>query len=159
MPATLAQLNISPGGMPKLPILAAMVTVEGVRGDWQKNRKYHGGPDRAVCLYSEELYAELRREGFNVRAGFVGENFTTAGLDLQALRKRDRLRVGGCEIELTDVRVPCRSLAKWDVKLPKSIVGRSGWVAKVVREGFVRPGDPIELIKADYVAGEPVIAE
>ena len=146
MPAVLAQLNISPGGMPKLPIECAKVTVEGVEGDWQKNRKYHGGPDRAICLYSEELYAYLRDKGVDVTNGQIGENFTTRGIDLQALAKGDRLRVGACVIELTEVRVPCRQLRKWDQDLPELIVGRSGWVARVIEEGMVRPGDPVERL-------------
>ncbi len=146
MPATLAQLNISPGGMPKLPIASARVTIDGVAGDWQKNRKYHGGPDRAVCLYSEELYAWLREQGAEVSAGQIGENFTTRGLDLQSLAKGDRLKVGECVIELTEVRVPCRQLKKWAADLPKLIVGRSGWLARVVTEGTVRTGDGIEVL-------------
>ena len=148
MTGTLTQLNVSNGGMPKLPVLFATVTRDGVAGDRQKNRKYHGGPDRAVCLFSEELYAWLRGQGvaglFN---GAVGENFTTRGIDLMTLGTGDRLRVGvRCVIELTDVREPCRQLKKWDERFPKLIVGRSGWMAKVVAGGDVKSGDRIEQL-------------
>lgn len=147
MQAILAQLNISPGGIPKTPVLFAHVSRDGVAGDWQRNRKHHGGPDRAVCLYSEELYAELRADGVDLVNGAVGENFTTRGLNLRHLAKGDRLRVGGeCVIEITNVRTPCRTLAKWDATLPQLIEGRSGWVAKVIREGIVRPSDLIEVL-------------
>lgn len=140
----LAQLNVSGGGMPKRPIVEGKVTREGVEGDWQKNRKYHGGPNRAVCIYSEELYAWLREEGVDVRNGDIGENFTTRGINLQNLAKGTRLRVGAdCVIEITDVRVPCKQLKKWSDGLPEMIVGRSGWVAKVVNEGVVRAGDRV----------------
>jgi MOSC domain-containing protein YiiM len=149
MTGVLSQLNASKGGMPKLPLLAARVTVGGVEGDKQRNLKYHGGPDRAICLYSEELYEELRDAGINVSAGHIGENFTTRGLDLRRLAKGSRLRIGGengCTIEITDVRVPCSQLKKWDPELPELIVGRSGWVAKVVKEGVVKPGDGVEVL-------------
>ena len=146
MRGTLAQLNVSSGGMPKLPVPEALVTAAGVAGDRQRNRKFHGGPDRAVCIYSEELYAYLRDKGVDIGNGQVGENFTTRGIDLQRLKKGDRLRVGECVIEITNVRVPCSQLKKWDADLPELIVGRSGWVAKVVEEGTVRPGDPIEVL-------------
>jgi MOSC domain-containing protein YiiM len=150
---TLVQLNVSPGGMPKLPVLFARVTAEGVAGDWQKNRTYHGGPNRAVCLYSEELYAWLRAEhGIDLVNGAVGENFTTRGIDLHALNQGDRLKVGECTIELTSVRAPCRNLNKWDGRLLSVIQGRSGWVAKVVQDGLVRPGDPIEVVPAGVPA-------
>lgn len=154
MPATLAQLNVSPGGMPKLPVPAARVTFAGVAGDRQRNRKYHGGPGRAVCLYSEELYAQLRADGVAVTSGQIGENFTTRGLDLQSLAPGDRLRVGGCVIEITAVRVPCAQLKKWDARLPKLIVGRSGWVAKVVEEGEVKVGDEIEALVTRAVGAD-----
>jgi MOSC domain-containing protein YiiM len=146
MQATLAQLNVSQGGIPKRPVESARVTRVGVEGDVQRNLKYHGGPNRAVCLFSEELYAWLREKGIDLANGAVGENFTTRGLDLNSLDKGDRLRVGECLIEITDVRVPCCTLKKWDADLPELIVGRSGWLAKVVAEAVVRPGDAIELL-------------
>ena len=151
MTGVLAQLNVSGGGMPKLPVLFARVTAAGVEGDRQKNLKHHGGPDRAVCIYSEELYDELRDAGIDMAPGSVGENFTTRGIDLRQLAKGDRLRVGGvdgCLIQITNVRVPCRQLRKWDPELPELIVGRSGWVARVVEDGVVRPGDAIEVLPA-----------
>lgn len=133
--------------MPKLPILAARVTFDGVPGDWQKNRKYHGGRNRAICLFSEELYNWLRAEfKIDMSFGQVGENFTTRGIDLNALKPGDQLRVGGCTIQITNVRVPCSNLKKWDARLPYVIEGHSGWVAKVVIEGDVKPGDAIEVV-------------
>lgn len=147
MAGIVAQLNTSPGGIPKTAVLFARVSRDGVAGDWQRNRKYHGGRDRAVCIFSEEFYADLREEGVDLTNGAVGENFTTRGVNLQHLAQGDRLRVGAdCVIEITDVRVPCRTLAKWDTRLPRLIRGRSGWVAKVLNEGIVRPGDPIEVL-------------
>ena len=145
MRGTLLQVNVSGGGMPKFPVLFARVTATGVDGDRQRNKKYHGGPSRAVCLYSVELYDRLRSFGIDLQPGSVGENFTTTGIDLQQLAKGDRLKVGDeCVIEITDVRVPCSNLKKWDADLPEVIVGFSGWVAKVTQGGTVRPGDPVE---------------
>jgi MOSC domain-containing protein YiiM len=145
MQGTLVQVNVSKGGMPKLPVAEARVTAKGLEGDWQKNRKYHGGPNRAVCLFSVELYERLRGLGVDLGFGAVGENFTVSGMDFQRLAKGDRIRVGdgGCVVEITDVRVPCRQLKQWDVDLPELIVGYSGWVAKVVGEGVVKPGDTV----------------
>lgn len=142
-PAILVQVNVSAGGMPKLPVLFAHVTSSGVEGDRQKNVKIHGGPDRAVCLFSEELYAQLQSEGIHVHPGELGENFTTRGLDLSALTCGDLLAVGDCRIEITKVRFPCKQLNVWHPDLQKIIAGRSGWMARVLKEGVVRPGDGI----------------
>jgi MOSC domain-containing protein YiiM len=144
---TVVQVNTSPGGMPKVAVEgSAHVSKDGVEGDWQKNRKYHGGPDRAVCLFSVELYRELEADGVALRAGDVGENFTTEGIDLQRIGPGSRLRVGEVLIEVTKVRVPCRSLDRWDKRLMGMMKGRSGWMAKVVEEGVVRAGDAVEIV-------------
>lgn len=142
----LIQISVSQGGMPKLPVAEAFVGRDGVAGDKQRNLKYHGGPDRAVCLYSRELYEWLAEQGIRLDAGSVGENLTTAGLDLQLLQPGDRLKVGLCTIQITDVRVPCGQLAKWHPKLKTIITGHSGWVARVIEEGTLRPGDRIEML-------------
>jgi MOSC domain-containing protein YiiM len=148
--ATLLQLSISNGGMPKLHVAEARVHRDGVGNDWQLNRKYHGGCDRAVCLFSQELYDWLRDEHhIDLVPGSVGENFTTVGLDLQSIRPGDRLRVGDCLIEITRVREPCRSLNQWHPDLLKIIVGHSGWLARVIESAVVRPGDAIGLIQAE----------
>ncbi len=149
MTGTLIQLNISPGGMPKTHIPRARVTVDGFEGDWQTNRMHHGGLNRAICLFSEELYDLLKQKRIDgLFAGAIGENFTTRGLDLQRLAKGDRLKIGGddgCTIEITDVRVPCRNLRKWNDDLPEMIVGQSGWVCKVTHEGIAAAGDAIQV--------------
>jgi MOSC domain-containing protein YiiM len=143
----LVQINISSGGMPKLAVDQVQVGRDGLEGDWQLNRKYHGGPGRAVCIFSRELYAWLKDEhGIELALGSVGENFTTDGVDIGSWNKGDRFRVGDCEIEITDVRTPCRSLNQWDPKLLKVIQGRSGWVASVAKEGVVKTGDRIERL-------------
>ena len=147
MSISIVQLNTSPGGMPKLPVLDCEVTVDGLPGDWQNNRKYHGGPDRAVCLFSAELYDWLRTQGVDLPWGTVGENFTTRGVDLLDLGPGDRLATPDCTIEITAVRVPCRNLNQFDPRLMNLVQGRSGWVAKVTRPGFVRVGDPLSIEK------------
>ncbi|MBA2706800.1 MAG: MOSC domain-containing protein [Gemmatimonadaceae bacterium] len=151
---TLMQLNVSWGGMPKLPVEFARVTRAGVEGDYQKNRKYHGGPDRAVCLLSHELYEWLRQRKIDLKYGSVGENFTTRGIDLNVLEKGDRLKVGECVVELTDVRIPCKKLKQWDPDLPGLMVGCSGWVARVLEEAIVRTGDPVELLEASNLKSQ-----
>ncbi len=150
MPAKLIQVSTSKGGMPKLPVAEARVTRDGVGDDWQLNRKYHGGCDRAVCLFSIELYDWLKTQHqIDLQPGCVGENFTTVGIDLQTLQPGDRLSVGDCIIQITKVRVPCRSLNQWHPDLLKVIEGHSGWLARVLKPAVVRPGDELELLKPE----------
>src|SRR4051794_17042972 len=124
MEGKLIQLNISGGGMPKLPIASARVSLDGVEGDRQRNRVFHGGRDRALCLFSQEQYEWLRRDhGIELGLGSVGENMTTSGINLSELSPGDRLRVGQCLIQITKVRFPCRNLTKWHPKLHKLVKG------------------------------------
>jgi len=150
MPATLIQLSVSNGGMPKLAVPEARVTRDGVGDDWQLNRKHHGGCDRAVCIYSQELYDWLRHDHqIDLAPGSVGENFTTLGLDLLSIKAGDQFAVGDCVIQITKVREPCRSLNQWHPHLLNVIHGRSGWMARVIKSAVVRPGDRIALLEPE----------
>ncbi|MDE3050208.1 MAG: MOSC domain-containing protein, partial [Nitrospirota bacterium] len=80
------QINVSDGGVPKRPVREARVTERGLEGDRQRNLKVHGGPDRAVCLFSLELLERLQDEGHPIDAGSSGENLTLAGLEWELIR-------------------------------------------------------------------------
>jgi len=147
MTGRLVSINVSPGGIPKTAVPEARVTTDGVAGDGHHDTKNHGGPDQAICLYSIELYHQLITERILVKPGDFGENFTTVGIDYTALGPGNRLRVGpACLIEITKVRVPCYKLTKYDERLPKALLGRSGWMARVLEEGTVRTGETIEVV-------------
>jgi MOSC domain-containing protein YiiM len=148
----LYQINISDGGVPKRPVLEAVITKAGVEGDRQRNHKVHGGPDRAVCLYSQELIERLQDEGHSIEAGSSGENLTFAGLEWEKLKPGDRLQVGPeVQIEIMSYTTPCDKNAQWfrdrDYKRvsQKMNPGWSRLYAKVVREGVVRPGDEVAI--------------
>ena len=72
-------VNVSSGGVPKLPVDRARVSPEGVEGDRQRFLQYHGGPERAVSIYSLDLIEALRNEGHPIGIGTTGENLTLAG--------------------------------------------------------------------------------
>ena len=120
-------------------------------GELQSNLGFVGnrlskGGNRQICLFDEETYAALRSEGAKVESGSFGENITTTGLDYALLAPGDTLKVGDeAVIEITMVRQPCSNLTQLDSRLPALIVGRSGWLAKVINSGTVQTGDQITL--------------
>jgi MOSC domain-containing protein YiiM len=157
----LHQLNISDGGVPKLPIAEAMITSDGVTGDRQRNRSVHGGRERALCLFSLERIESLRQEGHAIYPGASGENLTLAGLDWDAVGPGDRLRIGETvELELTSYTTPCRYNARWFLGgnyrriSHKRHPGWSRLYAKVLREGTIRAGDRVELLEQAKVKAE-----
>jgi len=148
------QINVSDGGVPKHPVLEAVIATTGVVGDRQENLKFHGGPDRALCLYSQELIERLQDEGHAIEAGSSGENLTLAGLDWEKLMPGDQLQVGPeVQIEIMSYTTPCEKNARWfrdgDYKRVshKRNPGWSRLYAKVLREGLVRPGDAVKVMK------------
>ena len=108
---TVHSINTSRGGVPKLPQPEAFVTAEGVTGDRQRDRRYHGGPLRAVCLYSLERIRALQAEGHPVDVGTMGENLTVAGLDWDRVGPGVRLAVGPVALEITKDAPPCKTIA------------------------------------------------
>lgn len=81
MTAHIFQLNMSAGGVPKTAVRRATVTELGLSGDKQLDLKHHGGPMRALCLYSLERILALQADGHPIFPGSIGENITVAGLD------------------------------------------------------------------------------
>ena len=108
------QISISDGGVPKLPVLEAKVSEQGVDGDRQRNLKFHGGPDRAVCLYSFELIERLQDEGHPIDQGSTGENLTLSDLDWAQVCPGVRLTIGPeVQLEVTSYTTPFSRNGRW----------------------------------------------
>jgi MOSC domain-containing protein YiiM len=144
------QVSVSDGGVPKHAVSEAWVTVAGLTGDRQRNRKFHGGPDRAVCFYSLEIIEALRAEGHSIRPGSAGENLTVAGLDWAHVKPGDRLAIGAdLRLEITSYTEPCRLNGQWFKDGNSARMAQEahpGWsrlYARVLVEGIVHPGDQV----------------
>src|SRR5690349_11788499 len=136
------QINVSRGGAPKHPVEQAAVTTEGIVGDYQRDRRSHGGPTRALCLFTIEEIRRLQAEGHPIAPGSAGENLTLEGLDLAALTPGTRLTLGDeVEIELTSYTAPCDNIAAsfadgdFTRISHKLHPGESRIYARVLREG------------------------
>lgn len=148
---TVRSINVSDGGVPKRPRESAVIGLEGVRGDRQQDLRHHGGPDRAVLLYSLEMIRDLQAEGHPIVPGSIGENLTVEGLDWAALRPGTRLEINDVLLEITKTAPPCRKIAgsfrggEFARVSEETHPGWSRFCAKVVREGTVRVGDRIAV--------------
>ena len=144
-------INVSDGGVPKLPRQGAAVRTSGIEGDRQRDLRFHGGPDRAVSLYSLELIEALRSEGHPIAAGTIGENLTIAGVPWTAMIPGVRVDVGEVSLELTSFANPCRNIAGSFLQgqiLRVSERRHSGWsrvYARVLREGVLAVGDTVTI--------------
>ena len=149
----IASLNVSAGGVPKLPVAEARVTQNGMEGDRQRDQRHHGGDDRALSLYSLEHIDALRLEGHAIAPGAAGENMTLTGVDWRRMRPGARLSLGGVEIELTGFAHPCRNIRPLFLDDDANRISEKlhpGWsrvYARVLTEGLVRVGDEASLIE------------
>jgi MOSC domain-containing protein YiiM len=159
--ASVAQINISPGGVPKRPIPQGEVSPNGIAGDRHAHPDIHGGPRQALLLITSEGIDELRAAGFPLYAGALGENITTLGLDRRSVRIGQRYRLGQVVIEVTKLRQPCNQLSPYGEGIQRAVFdaevkagntasplwGLGGFYASVVQPGTLRPGDPITLLE------------
>src|SRR5213079_1052675 len=107
---------------------------------------------RQVHLMHAELHAELRRSGFDVAAGQMGENVTTEGVDLLGLPTGTRLHLGAeAVVEITGLRNPCAQLDKLQQGLLAAtldrdehgnLIRKAGIMGIVTTGGTVYKGDP-----------------
>lgn len=145
-------INVSNGGVPKIDVGAARITSDGVVGDRQANRKIHGGPQQAVCIYSLERIQALQSEGHPIVPGSAGENLTVSGLDWDSIQPGTRFRSGELILEVTKFTVPCKTIrssfvdGRFERISQKTNPGWSRVYARVVSAGEARSGDVIEVI-------------
>jgi MOSC domain-containing protein YiiM len=113
---------------------------------------------RQVHIIQSELFEEMRGLGFVIAPGDLGENITTAGIDLLALPLGAKLHLGeSAVVELTGLRTPCGLIDKFRrglkrsmiVRTPRGVTFRAGVLGIVTSSGDVRPGD---LVRAELPA-------
>ena len=150
---------------PTRPVIRLLEGV-GVEGDAHagatvqhvSRRRHHPTEPnlRQVHLLASELFEDVRGAGHDVTPGALGENVTTAGVDLLALPLGAVLELGReAVVELTGLRTPGRQIQDFQPGLLHQVLGhgadgsverRAGVMSVVRRGGEVRPGDPVRVL-------------
>jgi MOSC domain-containing protein YiiM len=110
--------------VPKQSVFEAWIGAGGVDGDRQRDPRFHGGPDRAVVVFSLDVIRALQREGHPIAIGTTGVTKFASPCD----------KIAG-------------SLAGGEIARlsQKAHPGWSRVCARVIAEGLVRMGDTVEL--------------
>lgn len=120
-------------------------------GDRQADLLNHGGIDKAVLAYSADHYAGWRTHLNlpDMLHGGFGENLTIAGLDERSVCIGDTWQAGPVMFQVTQPRQPCWKMShRWQIPdLARQVLanGQSGWYLRVLAEGELVAGIPIEL--------------
>jgi MOSC domain-containing protein YiiM len=122
--------------------------------DRQANRKYHGGPEKAVCCFAAEHYPVWRAElglDDSFAYGAFGENFTLLGMLENQVCIGDIYTVGTARVQVASPRRPCINLARrWDrPELPRKLTdrGHTGYYLRVLQTGEVGAGETPALLE------------
>ena len=149
------QISVSPGGVPKLPVDEAEVGLRGLTGDDQTDKRHHGHPEQALCVWSLEVIEALQAEGHPIAPGYAGENITVAGLDWGLVVPGTTLVLGDSVVApVTFDATPCSKNAAWflhrDFRRMSNVLhpGWSRMYASVTTGGTIRVGDPVRLLVA-----------
>lgn len=142
------QISVSRGGVPKRAVPEEMVNRFGLARDAQRDRRHHGGPERAVCLWSAEQVDALRAAGHPIQAGAAGENVTLRSVDWKRVIPGARVHLGDSVlVEVASYAAPCKTIAHvfsdGDFNRINQQVhpGTSRVYCRVVRGGVIRAGD------------------
>lgn len=139
-------------GIDKRPVTSPVLLRHGgVAGDFIGDLAMHGGADQAVYAYAAEDAAWWAAElGRPVLPGAFGENLTTAAVDLTGAVIGEQWVIGSALLQVTKPRTPCRTFAGWwDVPNLIKRFTDQGWPGaylRVLREGEVQVGDPVEVV-------------
>lgn len=140
-------------GICKETIEEAFLTKEGFQGDGVADLRYHGGSDRAVCVYPYEHYLLWEKE-FNRKlpSSTFGENLTVTNMLEENVYIGDIYRLGEAVIQITQGRIPCSTISKRtdNPLLLKRMVqtGFTGFLCRVLEEGIVRSNSTITLLES-----------
>ncbi|RNF30636.1 molybdenum cofactor sulfurase [Massilia aurea] len=133
---------------------ALWLALDGLEGDEQGDRIYHGGPEKALHHYAFEHYPHWRAwypdSPVPYLAGAFGENVSTVGMSEREVHVGDVFRVGETLVQVSQGRQPCFRVnlrfARPDAALALQASGRTGWYYRVLREGWLAAGDAFELV-------------
>lgn len=145
-------------GIAKNPVGLAQVTSKGIFGDFQADLKNHGGLHKAIlCVSLESLTTISSQTGISIdpkATAVLGENLVVNGLDETNVCIGDQYRIGEVVMEVSQPREPCWKLSHHSgfQKMTYFIVstGLSGWYLRVIQEGELCSGEPVQQIQNPY---------
>ena len=121
---------------------------------------------RQVHLIHAELFDEIAAKGFAVKAGELGENIATRGIDLLALSTGALLRIGDdAVVQVKGLRNPCNQInghsaglmnALIDYDQAGGLIRKGGVMGVVINGGEVRAGDSVHVVQSAE-AHQPLI--
>lgn len=147
--------KLSPTGIYKMPVEQVQVNTLGMIGDIQVDKRFHGGPERALHQFSLRSYETLIKRfpllHSTLKIGQLGENINAVNMHEDNVFIGDIYQMGSVIVQVSSPRIPCWKI---DAKLKQPGLSRfildnqlSGWYYRVVQEGQINQSDTVKLIE------------
>jgi len=102
---------------------------------------------RQISLLAQESIDKMISSGAkNISPGAFAENITVRGLELHTLPVGTRLKLGGCQVEVTQIGKECHQHCKIYYQAGICIMPLEGIFVKVITEGIIKDGDTVSVI-------------
>jgi MOSC domain-containing protein YiiM len=138
-------------GIGKQPVESIELNKISFANDGVAHTEFHGGVDRAVCLYPFEHYRLWENEfEQKLQIPAFGENLTATNMLEKDVFIGDTFSVGSAIVQVTQGRIPCSMISKFNgINLLGRIVesGFTGYFFRVLVEGTITTDSEIELIE------------
>ena len=151
MTGRITGLHISDGGVPKLPVQSLEIVSTNCIGDKQNDLKHHGGLDKAVCLFQQEIIDQLNSEGHPINAGSTGENILIHGIPIGNIYPGVIIKFPSVELIITQDAPPCKTIKDsfkdgyFNAISHKKKPHYTRWYARVIKEGVVSVDDSVSV--------------
>lgn len=126
---------------------------EGINGDVQADRRFHGGVEKALHQFAAEHFVDLQA-AFPSAAqalvpGSIGENLSSQGLTEGQACIGDIFRLGTALVQISQPRRPCWKIdRRYDengIAQYIELAGTTGWYLRVLEPGRCQPADHLAL--------------
>lgn len=145
--AKVVSLNISKQkGVVKVPVEMVEIKVDhGIVGD-----AHAGNWHRQISMLAKESIDKMINKGFDhLKFGDFAENITTEGIEVFTLPVGTKLKVGECEVEVTQIGKKCHGGCEIKKTTGDCVMPREGIFVKVLKEGTIKVNDSIEILSCN----------
>ena len=138
------------GGVPKPSVESIEVATLGIKDEIIRDKKHHGGAEKAVCLLSQDVLQQLQNDGHPIAGGSTGENILI-DVSFDLLRPGVQLKFHEVELEITMAASPCKTIGdsfidqNFNELSDKKYPGRTRWYARVLVEGAIHQDESVTI--------------
>jgi len=143
----------SPTGIYKKSVEQVSVDLLGIEGDIQADKRFHGGPEKALHQYALSSYEKIIKRypllHKKAKPGMIGENLSAIDMNEHNVFIGDIYKVGSAILQVSSPRIPCwkidATLKQPDLHQFISQHRLNGWYYRVVQAGYITLNDKLIL--------------